>query len=52
MYDLSAMRRAIEQCDKNIKVFEDAISQELERKMQYQRIIRELELKLAAESNK
>jgi hypothetical protein len=48
-YDLSAMRRALAQCDINVKVFEDAIMKEMNTKMEYQRIIRVLE---EAEANK
>jgi hypothetical protein len=42
-YDLDAMRRLVEQCDRNIESFEQAIKKELETKMEYQRIVRELE---------
>lgn len=42
-YDLEAMRKALEQCDKNIATFEAAIRQEEETKREYRRIIRELE---------
>lgn len=42
-YDLEAMKKAIEQCDVNIKTFEDAIANELQTKMEYQRIVRQLE---------
>lgn len=46
-FDLSAMKLAILQCDKNIKIFEDAIQKELNTKIEYQRIVRELEFKAA-----
>jgi hypothetical protein len=46
-YDIEAMRRAMEHCDVNIKVFETAIQKELNTKMEYQRIIRDLEFKEA-----
>jgi hypothetical protein len=42
-YDLDAMRRLVEQCDRNIESFEQAIKKELDTKMEYQRIVRELE---------
>jgi len=48
-YDLEAMKRAIEQCDKNIAEFEKVIAKELETKMFYQRIVRQLEAKIKAE---
>jgi hypothetical protein len=44
-YDLDAMRRLVDQCDLNIEMFERAIKDELTRKMEYQRIVRELEAK-------
>lgn len=46
-FDLAAMKIAIQQCDKNIEVFEQAIVKELNTKMEYQRIIRELEFQAA-----
>jgi len=51
-YDLDAMRKAIEKCDKNIKVFEDAIDKELATKKEYQRIVRYLEEKQAQEEER
>lgn len=42
-FDIEAMKRALNQCDENIKVFERAIEKELNTKMEYKRIIRELE---------
>jgi len=42
-YDLDAMRRLVDQCDRNIESFEQAIKKELATKMEYQRIVRELE---------
>ena len=44
-YDLDAMRRLVEQCDRNIETFEAAIKKELDTKMEYQRIVREIEAK-------
>jgi hypothetical protein len=46
-YDIEAMKKAIEHCDVNIKVFEAAIQKEINTKIEYQRIIRELEFKEA-----
>lgn len=46
-FDLDAMKRALIQCDENIKVFEKAIEKELNTKMEYKRIIRELEFQKA-----
>lgn len=37
--DLGAMQRAVETCNKNIKVFEDAIEKERATKREYQRIV-------------
>jgi len=51
-YDLQAMKKAVEQCDKNIEIFEKAIAKEAETKMFYQRIIRQLEAELEAEKTK
>lgn len=42
-FDIDAMKRAIAQCDENIKVFEKAIEKEQNTKMEYKRIVRELE---------
>lgn len=42
-FDLEAMKKAVSQCDENIKVFEAAILKELTTKMEYQRIVRTLE---------
>jgi hypothetical protein len=42
-FDLAAMKRAIAQCDENIKVFEAAINKELNTKIEYQRIVRVLQ---------
>ena len=42
-FDLVAMKRAIAQCDENIKVFEAAINKELNTKIEYQRIVRVLQ---------
>lgn len=50
-YDLEAMKKAIEQCDKNIAIFEQIIAKEVETKLQYQRIVRELEAKAEAEKH-
>jgi hypothetical protein len=44
-YDLDAVRRLVDQCDRNIELFEQAIRKELTTKMEYQRIVRELEAK-------
>ena len=46
-FDLEAMKRALIQCDENIKIFEQAIEKELSTKMEYKRIIRDLEFKAA-----
>jgi hypothetical protein len=46
-YDLKAMREAIAKCDVNIKIFEEAISKELQTKMEYQRIFRTLQERAA-----
>ncbi len=46
-FDLEAMKQALLACDKNIEVFEKAIEKELATKMEYKRIIRELEFKAA-----
>lgn len=46
-FDLDAMKKALIQCDENIKVFEKAIEKELNTKMEYKRIIRELEFQKA-----
>jgi len=43
MYNLEAMKRAVKQCDVNIKTFEIAIDREIERKREYQKIVRNLE---------
>lgn len=45
MYDIDAMKDAVAKCDEAIATFEDAIRRELETKMEYQRIVRELEAK-------
>ena len=50
-FDLVAMRKAIEQCDKNIKVFEEAIQKEVETKVSYQRIVRQLEAEAEVKKN-
>jgi hypothetical protein len=50
-YDLQAMRRAVEDCDKNIEVFEQAILDEQAKKLEYQRIVRTLESKLDGNDN-
>lgn len=42
-FDIDAMKKALIQCDENIKVFEKAIEKEINTKMEYKRIIRELE---------
>lgn len=44
-YDLEAMKRLVQQCDRNIEMFERAIKDELTTKLEYQRIVRELEAK-------
>ena len=49
MYDLEAMREAVKKCDDNIATFENAIRQEEATKLEYKRIIRQLEAKLAEE---
>lgn len=46
-YDIEAMKKAMEHCDVNIKVFEAAIQKELNTKIEYQRIIRDLEFNQA-----
>lgn len=43
MYDLEAMKKAVKQCDVNIKTFEKAINREVETKREYQQIVRTLE---------
>jgi GrpB-like predicted nucleotidyltransferase (UPF0157 family) len=43
MYDIAALKAGIEQIDKNIATFEDAIRKEEETKREYKRLIRELE---------
>jgi len=45
MYDLGAMKLAVVQCEKNIKVFEEAIQKEQTTRSEYLRIIRDLEFK-------
>lgn len=45
MYDLESMYRALEKCDQNIKVFEEAITQEKKSKLEYREIIKHLEAK-------
>jgi methyltransferase-like protein len=42
-YDLNSMRIALINCDKNIKVFEEAIQKERNTIEEYQRIIQVLE---------
>ena len=44
-FDLDAMKRAVESCDRNILVFEEAIRKERETKAEYQEIVRFLEEK-------
>jgi len=44
-YDLGAMRLALQQCDANIRVFEEAIAKERLTKVEYRRIIATLEEK-------
>jgi hypothetical protein len=44
-FDLEAMRKAVESCDRNILVFEEAIRKERGTKAEYQEIIRVLEEK-------
>jgi hypothetical protein len=46
-FDLPAMKLAIQKCDENIAIFEQAIQKELNTKIEYKRIIRELEFKAA-----
>lgn len=46
-YDLEAMRAAIEQCDRNIATFEEAIKAEEATRRDYRRIVRELESDLS-----
>jgi len=46
-FDITAMKAALLQCDKNIEVFEAAIRKEQETKIEYRRIIRHLEEELA-----
>ena len=45
MYDLEAMKKAVEKCDENIKVFEQAIVRELATKNGYRSIVLQLEAK-------
>lgn len=42
-YDIEAMKRALAQCDVNIRTFEEAIAKEMETKSEYRRIIDMLE---------
>lgn len=44
MYDLEAMKKAVERCDENIRIFEAAIDRELVTKREYKHIVSELEL--------
>lgn len=46
-YDIEAMKKAVSQCDINIKIFENAIQKEQNTKLEYKRIIRELEFQEA-----
>jgi len=43
MYDIEAMERLVKQCDANIKTFEKIIDDEVEKKREYQNILRNLE---------
>ena len=43
-YDLQSMKNLVEQCDKNIKIFEKAIHDEMLQKFEYQKIVKELEI--------
>jgi len=44
-YDLGSMRLALQQCDANIRIFEEAIAKERLTKVEYRRIIAALEEK-------
>jgi hypothetical protein len=46
-YDLDEMKKAMEKCDKNIAIFENAIQGEIKTKNWYRHIIGELEMDLA-----
>jgi hypothetical protein len=47
-YDLAGMERAVQQCDKNIRVFEEAIEKEKRTKAEYQEIVTKIKEKAAS----
>jgi hypothetical protein len=46
-YDLNSLKEALVKCDKNIEIFEDAISREHTTKREYRQMIAVLEQKKA-----
>jgi hypothetical protein len=42
-YDIDALRKNLEKCDKNIKIFEEAISKEIANKKRLRQMINTLE---------
>ncbi len=44
-YDIGEMRKALEKCDKNITIYEEAIQNEMKTKSWYRNIITELEMR-------
>ena len=49
-YDLAAMERAVQQCDRNIVVFREAIAKEEATRVDYVKIVTELKRKAQVEA--
>ena len=49
-YDLAAMERAVQQCDRNIVVFREAIAKEEATRIEYVKIVTELKRKAQTEA--
>ena len=49
-YDLDALKEGLVKCDKNVKIFEEAILNEQKTKREYRRMISVLEEKKAREN--
>ncbi len=44
-YDIGEMKKALEKCDNNITIYEEAIQKEMKTKSWYRNIITELEMR-------
>jgi len=47
-FDLQAMKRAVIKCDENVAIFKAAIAKEIATRMEYEEIVKALEVKAAA----